>query len=138
MSISRGERARAENSLNQFLGGICRRRRLRGRKQRGLLELNCLPVAIEVSDAPGAFSEVLLELGPLLSGQVAEEVLVQKLGEFTAVHTLPRRKCGSRSDRRACRARCSRVLTTATLVPSNSAVSSVVIPSMSRSIKTIR
>src|SRR5262249_42459094 len=128
----------AENGLDQFFGCVRRWRDIFGSRERGLLELNRLPVAVEVGDAPGAFGQMLLKLGALLGGQVAGQIFVQELGKLAAVHRLPSRKCGSSSERKAWRARWSRVLTSATLVPSARAVSSVAKPSMSRSSKTIR
>src|SRR5262249_22541349 len=97
-----------ENCLDKFLGRVGGGRRVLGGGKCGLLELNGLLIAVEVRDAPGALGQVLVKLRPLLGGQVAEQVFVQELGEFAAVHTLPRRKCGSSRERRAWRPRLQR------------------------------
>ncbi len=49
-------------------------------------------VAVQVCDAPGALGQVPLKYDPLVGRQIAEQVFVQKLGEFAAVHTSPSRK----------------------------------------------
>src|SRR5262249_26989174 len=108
----RGGGPSAENGLDKLLGRVGGGRRVLGGRKRGLLKPNGLLITVEVRDAPGALGEVLVKLGPLLAGHVAEQVFVQKLGELATIHTLPRRKCGSSSERSAWRARCRRVLTT--------------------------
>src|SRR5262249_361229 len=91
---SRGAGPGTENGLDQLLGSVGEGRRILGGGKRSLLQLDGLSVAVHVSDAPGTLGQVLLELGPLPGGQVAEQVLVQKLGEFAAVHASPRRNAG--------------------------------------------
>src|SRR5262249_60275933 len=75
-------------------GRIAGGRRILGGGKRSLLQLDGLSVAVQVSDAPGTLGQMLLELGPLCGRQVAAQVLVQKLGEFAAVHASPRRNAG--------------------------------------------
>src|SRR5258708_7919223 len=81
----------AENGLDQFLGHVGGGWSAFRDGEGGLLELNSLLIAVQISDAPRTLGQVLVELGPQLGGQVAEQVFVQKLGEFAAVHTLSRR-----------------------------------------------
>src|SRR5262245_4978353 len=75
-----------ENGLDKLLRRVAGWRRVLGGGKRGLLELNGLAIAVQVGDAPGAFGQVLLELGPFRGGQVVEQVFVQELGELAAVH----------------------------------------------------
>src|SRR5262245_40854118 len=138
LNCSGGARPRTKDGLDQILWRIGRERRVFRDGVRGLLQLEGLLVAVQVGDAPRALGQVLVELDALVGRQGAGEILVQELGEFATVHMSPLRKCGSRSVRSACRARCSRVFTTPWLVPSARAVSRVSSPSMSRKSKTVR
>src|SRR5262245_49449543 len=105
---SRRAAASAKNGLDQLFGRVGGGRRIVRDRMRGLTQLNGLSITVEVCDAPGALGEMPVKLRALLGRQVAEQILVQELGEFAAVHTWPRRKCGSSSARRAWRTRCSR------------------------------
>src|SRR5262245_33636927 len=78
---SGGGGASAENGLDKLLGRVGGGRCVLGDGKRGLLEPNGFLITVEVRDAPRALGQVFVKLGPLLGGQVAEQVFVQKLGE---------------------------------------------------------
>ena len=69
--------------MDQLFGSIGGGQIVRGGRESFFLEKNCLFIAIEISPAPGAHGQVLLELDEFLGRQAAEQVFVQELGEFT-------------------------------------------------------
>src|SRR5262249_47488053 len=81
-------------------------------------------VGFDIGGAGRALVEMLAEASKLLRGQLAGEEIQEQLDEFAAGHHAgTSSKCGARALRMSRRARCSRLLTAATLRPSRSAIS---------------
>src|SRR5204863_323281 len=104
----------------------------------GAGEADGFAVGGEVGDAGVAEGQVAVEDRAALDGELACDVVVEERDHFAADDHVAGLMCSSRSARSACRARWRRILTAFALMPRMSAVSSVLISSMSRSWRTTR
>src|SRR5260370_37418691 len=85
---SRGAGPSVQNCLDELFRRVDGRRRVLGGSKCRLLQLNRLAIAIEISDAPRAFSQMLVEFGALRGGERAGKIVLQELGDFGAGQSL--------------------------------------------------
>src|SRR5229473_2630761 len=130
-----------QDSVDQFLGNFFWHR-LFGAGEHGLPELYRGLVGLHVGHAGRAYGQMAVKRCPLLHRQGSGKVGVQEIHELAAghdvAHATPRRNRGSSKERRACRARWRRTLTTFSVTARARAVSSGSSSSTSRRIKTVR
>src|SRR5208337_3456084 len=107
-----------------------------GRQRRGggqlFRQLDGKLISLEVCDAGRAAAQVLLDPLPVLGRQLVGDEIDQQVDQLaTGNHGATSSKCGASTSRIIRRARCSRLLTAATLRPSISPISALVKPSTS-------